>query len=248
MTGALQDHDRALVVGESTFGKGLVQNPIPLEYDGVLLLTIAKYLTPSGRLIQRDYSNGNLYDYYTNGGTLRDDNTVVLPKGEEKKTDTGRPVYGGGGITPDEIVKPQVVSGETGRIDSRLVDPIFAFAMNLAYGKIKGFENFKVDRPIVFNQVIKKSDFPISDTLFETFKNYAVKEYKLTPAQITREREFVEKMLRTELATATYGSTTSIQVFNEYDEQLLQAIKSLPEAKQLALQARTNSEKLKNEE
>ena len=61
----MQDHDRALIVGESTFGKGLVQLPIQLEYDSALLLTIAKYFTPSGRLIQRDYSNGGFYDYYT---------------------------------------------------------------------------------------------------------------------------------------------------------------------------------------
>ena len=74
LAGALQDHDRALIVGENTFGKGLVQNPFVLEYGSMLLLTIAKYETPSGRLIQRDYSDGNLYNYYTNGGTLRDEN------------------------------------------------------------------------------------------------------------------------------------------------------------------------------
>ena len=62
LAGALQDHDRALIVGENTFGKGLVQNPFQLDYGSMLLLTIAKYETPAGRLIQRDYSNGNLYD------------------------------------------------------------------------------------------------------------------------------------------------------------------------------------------
>ena len=68
VAGALQDHDRALIVGENTFGKGLVQLPIPLEYDSALLLTIAKYYTPSGRLIQRDYTSSSVYDYYTRGG------------------------------------------------------------------------------------------------------------------------------------------------------------------------------------
>ena len=72
VAGALQDHDRALIVGENTFGKGLVQLPIQLEYDSALLLTIAKYFTPSGRLIQRDYSNGGFYDYYTRGGLSAD--------------------------------------------------------------------------------------------------------------------------------------------------------------------------------
>ena len=72
VAGALQDHDRALIVGENTFGKGMVQLPIQLEYDSALLLTIAKYFTPSGRLIQRDYSNGGFYDYYTRGGIAPD--------------------------------------------------------------------------------------------------------------------------------------------------------------------------------
>ena len=72
VAGALQDHDRALIVGENTFGKGLVQLPIQLEHDSALLLTVAKYFTPSGRLIQRDYSNGGFYDYYTRGGLSAD--------------------------------------------------------------------------------------------------------------------------------------------------------------------------------
>ena len=105
LAGALQDHDRALIVGENTFGKGLVQNPFVIEYGSMLLLTIAKYETPSGRLIQRDYSDGNLYDYYTKGGTLRDDTKPEKPKGTESKTDSGRTVYGGGGIEPDVFIK-----------------------------------------------------------------------------------------------------------------------------------------------
>jgi len=83
LAGALQDHDRALIVGENTFGKGLVQNPFLLDYGSMLLLTIAKYETPSGRLIQRDYSNGNLYDYYTNGGVGSDEDSRVPMRGPE---------------------------------------------------------------------------------------------------------------------------------------------------------------------
>ena len=69
VAGAMQDHDRALIVGKTSFGKGLVQSIIPLEHGAGLTLTSAKYFTPSGRLIQRDYSNGGLYDYYTHGGS-----------------------------------------------------------------------------------------------------------------------------------------------------------------------------------
>ena len=120
LAGALQDHDRALIVGENTFGKGLVQNPFMLEYGSMLLLTIAKYETPSGRLIQRDYSDGNLYDYYTKGGTLREEETPVLPKGEEKRTDSGRTVYSGGGIMPDEAIKAQTITVRTCQISGKI--------------------------------------------------------------------------------------------------------------------------------
>ena len=88
LTGALQDHDRALIVGEKTFGKGLVQTDLPLPYGSRLKLTTARYYTPSGRSLQRDYSNGELYNYYNHGGTLRnDDDTTVKPHGPESKTD-----------------------------------------------------------------------------------------------------------------------------------------------------------------
>jgi carboxyl-terminal processing protease len=129
VAGALQDHDRALIVGETTFGKGLVQLPIQLEYDSALLLTIAKYFTPSGRLIQRDYSDGGFYDYYRH----RADETPTPKNGPEKRTDSGRTVYGGGGIAPDEVAKP----AENNPSDGRLADPIFAFALELATGRVR---------------------------------------------------------------------------------------------------------------
>ena len=248
LAGALQDHDRALIVGENTFGKGLVQNPFVLEYGSMLLLTIAKYETPSGRLIQRDYSNGNLYDYYTKGGTLNEDNQPAQPKGAERKTDSGRTVYSGGGIQPDEIVKAQTITAERARVQRKLNDPIFAFALDLSNGRIKGYETYKVDRAITFNYDIKTSDFPVTDALYQAFKTFAVEKYKYSPAQIDREKEFIERILRTELITAAYGATTSFQVFNIYDNQLIRAIELLPQAKQLAIQgARANAAKLKTE-
>src|SRR5262249_2237211 len=95
--GALQDHDRAWIMGETTFGKGLVQAQFPLSEGAALLLTIAHYYTPSGRLIQRDYSKGSFFDYYyARKETDQENNKDV------KATDSGRKMYGGGGITPDE--------------------------------------------------------------------------------------------------------------------------------------------------
>ncbi|HSK70210.1 MAG TPA: S41 family peptidase [Pyrinomonadaceae bacterium] len=246
LAGALQDHDRALIVGETTFGKGLVQNPFVFpEYGSMLLLTIAKYETPSGRLIQRDYSNGSLYDYYSNGGSFEDENKPVQPKGEEKRTASGRVVYSGGGINPDVAIKARTITSERARFQRKLNDPLFAFALDVAYGKAKGFETLKIDRPITFEYDIKTGDFRVDETIFQAFKKYAVEKYNFTPAQIDREREFVERTLRTELVTAAYGTTTSYQVFNDYDDQLLRAIELLPEAKQLAIRgAKASAEKL----
>ncbi|HRJ87604.1 MAG: S41 family peptidase [Blastocatellia bacterium] len=244
LAGALQDHDRALIVGETTFGKGLVQNPFILDYGSMLLLTIAKYETPSGRLIQRDYSDGNLYSYYTKGGIGRDDETGPKQNGQESKTDSGRVVYSGGGITPDVEVKADTIPVEQARFQQRLTNPIFAFALDLAFGKVKGLESFKIDRPITFSYDLAPADLVISDTVFESFKNFAVEKYKYTPAQIEKERKFVERVLRSELVTAAYGSTTSFQVFNEYDNQLMRAIELLPQARQLAIdgaKARSNA-------
>lgn len=228
VAGALQDHDRALIVGETTFGKGLVQLPIQLEYDSALLLTIAKYTTPSGRLIQRDYSNGANYDYYRQRSTNGN--------GQESQTDTGRAVYGGGGISPDEIAKP----AQGNPADAKFADPVFAFALELATGRVKGFEAYKVERAIEFGHNMRPEDFPMTDALFKEFKSFvaARKTFKVTPEQIDRARQFVERQLRFELMTAAYGSLAALQVFNEDDPQIARAVAAMPRARELALSAR----------
>src|SRR6478735_12582410 len=111
VSGAIQDHDRGLIVGEVTFGKGLVQTVYPLGEGTGLALTTAKYYTPSGRLIQRDYTGVSLYDYYysreqeDNPSNNANTNSTT-PSKEVKLTDSGRTMFGGGGITPDVKVKP----------------------------------------------------------------------------------------------------------------------------------------------
>ena len=103
VSGALQDHDRALIVGETTFGKGLVQTVFQISENTGLALTTYHYYTPSGRLIQRPYDKLSLYDYFF----VRDDPNKKADKSnrEVKLTDSGRTVYGGGGITPDEKIE-----------------------------------------------------------------------------------------------------------------------------------------------
>jgi len=244
LAGALQDHDRALIVGETTFGKGLVQNPFVLDYGSMLLLTIAKYETPAGRLIQRDYSNGDLYDYYTNGGVGRDDETPTSPKGVESRTDAGRAVYSGGGITPDFPIKASTIPIEEARLQQKMNNPVFAYALDLAYGRVPGFESYRVDKPITFGYDIAAKDFPITEQLYQGFRAFAVAKYGYNAAQIDKERKFVERALRAELVTAAYGTTTSFQVFAELDNQLMKGIELMPQAKALETageKARLNS-------
>jgi carboxyl-terminal processing protease len=237
LAGALQDHDRALIVGETTFGKGLVQNPFILDYGSMVLLTIAKYETPSGRLIQRDYSNGDLYAYYSKGGTLRDDKATAAPSGAESKTDLGRPVYSGGGITPDEPIKAALLTPDQIQIRTKLQDPVFAFSLDLIYGKIAGFESYKVDRPIDYLSDVKATDFPVTDALYQAFKNFAMAKYKVPAAQVDREKEYVGRALRTELATAAFGMYTSYQIGNDFDNQLKRGLELLPKARELSQKA-----------
>ncbi len=239
LAGALQDHDRALIVGETSFGKGLVQNPFQLEYGSALLLTVAKYYTPSGRLIQRDYSNEGFYDYYT-GGLQAEANGVVpqqqRPAGPESHTDTGRVVYGGGGITPDEAVKPNVFTPA----QNRLVDPIFAFAMEMVRGRVAGLEAYKVQKPIEFGHELQPTDFPVNEAVYKALRDFvAAKQsvFKVSPAQLDRERAFAERQLRYELVTAAYGFTTSQRVYHQDDPQINKAVEVLPRARELSQNA-----------
>jgi carboxyl-terminal processing protease len=100
VAGAIQDHDRGLIVGQTSFGKGLVQSVYPLSKNAGIALTTQKWYTPSGRLIQRDYSQISQFDYYNHR------ETTPAKKDDIKRSDIGRVVYGGGGITPDYVVEP----------------------------------------------------------------------------------------------------------------------------------------------
>ena len=236
VAGALQDHDRALIVGETTFGKGLVQFPFQLDYDSALLLTIAKYFTPSGRLIQRDYSNGGFYNYYFPGGLAADKtNQQTAQTGPESHTDTGRAVYGGGGISPDEVVKPGTISAG----ERHLRDVLFAFSLELVTGRVAGFESYKVQRSIEFDHDLASDDFPVTDKLYTELKKFAAAKsgFKVTPDQLDKARTFAERQLRYNVLSAAYGYRTATQVFNDADPQIARAVDAMPRARELALAA-----------
>jgi carboxyl-terminal processing protease len=236
VAGALQDHDRALIVGETTFGKGLVQFPFQLDYDSALLLTIAKYYTPSGRLIQRDYSNGGFYNYYFPGGLAADKNSQVNPQGgPESHTDTGRAVYGGGGISPDEVVKPGTISAA----ERHLRDITFAFSLELTAGRVPAFEEYKVQRAIEFDHDLTDEDYPVTDALFRELKKFATNKpiFKVTADQLDKSRTFAERQLRYNVLSAAYGYRTATQVFNDADPQIARGVDAMPRARELALAA-----------
>ena len=240
VAGAMQDHDRALIVGQTSFGKGLVQSIIPLEGGGGLTLTSAKYYTPSGRLIQRDYTHGGFYDYYTRGGLTHDNEKLaVKTTDQEKKTDTGRAVYGGGGIMPDEDVKPRTLNVT----QRRLLTPTFLFTRELVNGRLKGFESSRVVTPIAAAKDPQIDSIRISDPLFKAFKDFALADpaFNVTAAQIDRYRPFLELELRFHLATVVYGRVIADRVFVLADDpQVSKAMDILPKARDLSA-GRTSS-------
>ena len=234
VAGAMQDHDRALIVGETSFGKGLVQSIIPLEYGAGLTLTSAKYYTPSGRLIQRDYSNGGFYDYYRHSGvTGRDQKDATKPIGQEKKTDTGRAVYGGGGIAPDESVEARAIT----LTQRRILSPGFVFVRELVNGRVRGFESSRIPG-IDYRHELQDEEFKVSDALYKAFRDFVTNDpsLKLSAATLDKNRSFIEVQLRFNIVTAAFGRVIADRVFIVQDDpQVAKAVDVLPKARDLAM-------------
>ena len=238
VAGAMQDHDRALIVGQTSFGKGLVQSIIPLDYGAGLTLTSAKYYTPSGRLIQRDYSDSSFYDYYTHGGSKRLDQKQDVTKavGPERKTDTGRPVYGGGGIAPDESVPARTITAA----QRRLLSPLFAFTRELVNDRVPGLSAYKVPGSINFGHELQPKEFPISDSVFKAFKDFVAGDasFKSLSPLVDHNRAFIELQLGFNVVTAAYGRVMADRVFiTTDDQQVARAVDVLPRARDLAMSA-----------
>ena len=223
VAGAFQDRDRALIVGEKTFGKGLVQNVIDLPFRTGLTLTAARYYTPSGRSIQRDYSHVSRYQYFSH---ITPSSDIGLPY-FEAKTLTDRRVFGGDGIVPD-------VNSPADLMTSRqlaLLDPIFAFANDLVNGRVTGFaavtRTGSASKPDARELPIPELADGIIDRLaqYKTAGGTAI-----SPEMIAQEREFIRARLRHHIATAAVGSTLAKRVLNGIDPQIKAAISSLPAA------------------
>ena len=214
VSGAIQDHDRGLVVGETTFGKGLVQTVYPLSENTGLALTTAKYYTPSGRLIQREYNGVSLYDYYYN----HDDQQTTAGH-EVKLTDSGRTVYGGGGITPDV----KIVAPKTNRFQDELLQH-YAF--------------FNFSKHYLINRHINK-DFQVNDAILQDFRKFLDDEkIPYNEADLTSSQEWIDSHIKAELFVAEFGQQEGLKVQAESDPQILKALDLLPQAKELADNAR----------
>lgn len=233
VAGAIQDYDRGLIVGSDSFGKGLVQKVFRLPYGTGLTLTTARYYTPFGRSLQRDYSNGSIYDYYTHGEDLPDASEMDVkpkPQGSPVETANGRVLYGGRGIEPDIVAETPTASP----LRFRIGEAAFFFVRQLVAGKIAGFENYKVEKQS-FKQLLTPSDFPVTDKLFDAFKIFAAADVAngLSAQNVLLQADYAKTRLREELATANYSTEAGVQVLLETDPQVLKAVESMQQASAL---------------
>jgi carboxyl-terminal processing protease len=242
VSGAIQDHDVGLVVGTPTWGKGLVQTVYSLSYGAGLALTTAKYYTPSGRLIQRDYTS--FYDYYNydpdtgaaaddggdgDGGAGTGDGKATAPApppgGETFHTDLGRDVYGGGGITPDVHVE----LAETTPFEQ------FLLSRSAFFGFAVDFQNR--------NPVTSRDWQPPADVL-DQFAAYLVQEKLTTPEGAADQlkspeaREFSTREITAEVLNAAFGQQERHRVLAVGDRQIQEALKLFPKAAELLAQRR----------
>ena len=246
VAGAIQDHGRGLIVGETSFGKGLVQRIFQLPFQTGLTLTTARYYTPYGRSLQRDYSSGSLYDYYMRTeaenpppNVPRNIETPLAvssptahpPSGPPVETAVGRVFYGGGGITPDIEVKEPANTPQR----LRIAEAAFQFTRNLAAGIVPGFESYRIER-VQYGKNAKATDYPITERVLEAFRNFirTKPELHVEPAMIDEELEFAKLRLRLEIVTAAFSNDAGARVGLDSDAQVLRALEALPDAKRLA--------------
>jgi carboxyl-terminal processing protease len=214
VSGALQDHDRAWVLGEQTFGKGLVQTVFPLPEHTALALTTAHFYTPSGRLIQRDYSNKSFYDYYFHRGAETRNEMDV------KMTDSGRRVYGGGGITPDDKY-------ETPKLD-RLEIELFRtqlFNFTRAY-----FGKHSPNLP--------KGWMPDEQVVEELHEFLLKNNVAFTEKEFTQDHDWICRFLAKEMYIYAFNVDESDRIMAQTDPEVGRAIDAMPKAEALVETAR----------
>lgn len=211
VAGAVQDHDRGLILGETSFGKGLVQSVFELSRGAGIALTTAKWYTPSGRLIQRDYSKKTYYDYFNGKGKETQPTEI-------RRTDSGREVYGGGGIKPDITLPAPSFNG----FQSVLLGNASFFSFIRSY-------NAQHPEP---QQV-----FEASDELLQQFRAYLRSRELPWQEAFEQNLEFVKRRLKYEYVLSRIGFEEAQKVSLEGDLQVLKAVELLPQARALFVNA-----------
>jgi len=220
VSGAIQDHDRGLVLGETTFGKGLVQTVQPLSENTGLALTTARYYTPSGRLIQRDYKSISLYEYHY-------ERKVPDHPTEIRQTDSGRQVTGGGGITPD-IILPAAKYNKFQELMFRS-DALFP-----AEQGVGGFTRYFLgSKPTITHS------FEVDDNVLREFRSFLSKHnVKYTEAEYDENLDWIKRKIKQEVFMSAYGTQEGDKVLLAADPQVQKAIESIPQARALYENAR----------
>jgi carboxyl-terminal processing protease len=215
VAGALQDHDRAWILGEATFGKGLVQAQYPLSEGTALLLTIAKYHTPSGRLIQRDYEHQSFFDYYSHRDT-----DARNPR-DVQKTDSGRTVYGGGGIMPDEKYARPAWTPLQLRVGNRYTLMNFAAAY---------FAGRTPELP---------RDWQPDAATLQRFQDFLTQRgLTFTPQEFAQVRDWIADQLRIEMHMWAFERSSADRLAAQLDPEVRKGVASLPTAQGLLDEAR----------
>src|SRR2546423_1297406 len=220
VSGAVQDHDRGLIVGEPTVGQGLVQTVTPLSENPGLALTTARYYTPSGRLIQRDYKSVSLYEYHY-------ERKVPDHPTEVKLTDSGRQVTGGGGITPDIIV----TAPKLNKFQQQLLQSDALFPAETGVG---GFTRYYMGtRP-----TITKS-FEVDDSVIKELRTYLAKRnVHYTEPDFADNQEWIKRKIKQEVFLSAFGQQEGSKVQLEADAQVQKALEAIPQARALYENAR----------
>lgn len=222
VAGAVQDLDRGLVVGQRSFGKGLVQNQINLKDGSAIRLTVARYHTPSGRLIQRPYENG-LLDYYAEA--YRDEEPDAAGPDSSKseyKTRNDRIVYGGGGITPDVTLKAERVT----RFTNELVGKRILFELASKY---------VVDHPRRWNSFREfRETFTVGEGLIEDLKALVKKnDMEFSEEAYKKDTRYIKMLIKAEVARNYWDSTHYYMLLRYEDAELDEAVALMPQAEDI---------------
>src|SRR6267154_2152014 len=215
VSGAVQDHDRGLIVGETTFGKGLVQTVTGLSENTGLVFSLVRHHPPSGRLIQRDYKSVSLYEYHY-------ERKVPDHPTEIKLTDSGRQVTGGGGITPDIAVPAPKLT----KFEKLLYGNDVFFPAETGVG---GFTRFYLGT----KPAITKS-FEPDDNLMHVFREYLSKHtVRYTEPEMAESLDWIKRKIKQEVFMSSFGQQEGFKVLLEADPQVQRAVEAIPQARAL---------------